>query len=106
MAPILGESDAVAVVREFLDAWEPPRNDVWIVSDVRSFEWGWAVFWANRRFVEGSREPDDVYAGSGPFLVDRMTGAVALAGSAHPVDHYIALWRAGEWPEVRRPADG
>jgi hypothetical protein len=98
--PELTVEDAVAVVGEFLDAWEPPRNDEWVVTEVRPFAWGWAVSWANRRYAEGSREPDDVYRGSGPYLVDRLTGAVALAGSAHPVEHYVALWRSGQWPEV------
>jgi hypothetical protein len=96
----LTEAEAVAIVGEFLAAWEPPLRDVWVVTEVRPFDWGWAIFWANRRYAEGSRDPNDVYAGSGPYLVDRVSGAVALAGSAHPVDHYIALWRSGQWPEV------
>lgn len=96
----ISELEAIELVREFLAAWEPPREDEWVVTEVRPFDWGWAISWANRRYAEGSRESKDVYAGSGPYLVDRMSGAVALAGSAHPVEHYIALWRAGEWPEV------
>jgi hypothetical protein len=96
----LTETEAVAIVREFLAAWEPPRDDEWVVTDVRPFDWGWAVFWANRRYAEGSRDQADVYAGSGPYLVDRRSAAVALAGSAHPVEHYIELWRSGQWPEV------
>jgi hypothetical protein len=96
----LGQDEAVAVVEEFLADWEPPRNDVWVVTEVRPFDWGWAISWANRRYAEGSRDPEDVYAGKGPYLVDRLSGAVALAGSAHPVEHYIGLWRSGQWPEV------
>jgi hypothetical protein len=41
-----------------------------------------------------------VEPGQAHYLVDRLSGAVALAGSAHPVEHYIALWRSGQWPEV------
>jgi hypothetical protein len=96
----VNEQEAIELVKEFLAAWEPPHEDQWVVTEVRPFDWGWAISWANRRYAEGSREPRDTYAGRGPYLVDRMTGAVALAGSAHPVEHYIALWRSGEWPEV------
>ena len=96
----LAEAEALALVGHFLADWEPPHHDEWVVTGVRTFDWGWAVSWASRRFAEGSRHPDDVYAGRGPYLVDRVSGAVALAGSAHPVDHYIALWRSGQWPEV------
>jgi hypothetical protein len=96
----VSEREAIEIVRDFLAAWEPPLDDEWVVTEVRLFEWGWAISWANRRYAEGSREPKDTYAEKGPYLVDRMSGAVALAGSAHPVAHYIALWRSGEWPEV------
>jgi hypothetical protein len=67
VSPELNREQAVAVVENFLAAWEPPRRDVWVVSDVRPFEWGWAVSWTNRRYAEGSRDPDDVYAGKGPY---------------------------------------
>jgi hypothetical protein len=100
VAPELNREEAVAVVEDFLAAWEPPSHDIWVVTEVRPFDWGWAIWWANRRFAEGSRDPGDIYSGSGPYLVDRLSGAVALAGSAHPVEHYIELWRSGEWPEV------
>jgi hypothetical protein len=100
MSPQLTEVDAIRIVQQFLDAWEPPRDDVWVITEVCPFEWGWKISWANRRYAEGSREEEDVYAGSGPYLVDRTTGAVALAGSAHPPEHYIALWRSGKWPEI------
>jgi hypothetical protein len=96
----INEQEAVELVNEFLAAWEPPHEDQWVTTDIRPFDWGWAISWANRRYAEGSREPADIYAGGGPYLVDRTTGAVALAGSAHPVEHYIALWRAGRWPEI------
>ena len=34
-----------------------------------------------------------------PAMIPAMMNKVT-AQSAHPVEHYIALWRSGEWPEV------
>jgi hypothetical protein len=100
MSQMVTAVGATEIVRRFLDAWESPKDDVWVITKVSPFDWGWAISWASRRYAEGSREQNDVYAGSGPYLVDRLTGSVALAGSAHPVEHYVALWRSGQWPEI------
>jgi hypothetical protein len=51
----------------------------------------------------GSTDSRDLYAGRGPFVIDRETGRVALAGSAHPAEYYVELWRRGEWPDRPKP---
>ena len=99
----LDEREARELVQEYLDAAEPPRDDEWVIAGVREFEWGWAVSWINRRYAEGSRTTEDTYAGAGPYLVDRKTGRVAQAGSAHPVEHYVEMWRSGALPDIARP---
>jgi len=99
----LDEQEARELVQQYLAAKEPPRDDEWVITTVAEFEWGWAISWVNRRHWEGSRSSDDTYAGGGPYLVDRKTARVAMAGSAHPVKHYIRLWRRGELADLPRP---
>ena len=99
----LDEQEARELVQEYLAVQEPPSDDEWVITEVSEFEWGWAISWVNRRYLEGSRSPEDTYAGGGPYLVDRKSGRVAMAGSAHPVDVYIGLWRNGELPDLPRP---
>jgi len=82
---------------------EPPRDDEWVITGVDEREWGWVISWVNRRAAEGSRDSRDLYARAGPLMIDRKTGRVAMAGSAHPADHYVDLWQRGEWPDRPRP---
>ena len=100
----LDEGGARNLVQEYLDAMQPPGSDVWVITQVVTSDWGWVVHWANRRAAEGSRDPSDTYAGTGPFLVDQWSGRVALCGSAHPAGHYIQLWRNGQLPDEPPPA--
>ena len=100
----LDVEEARELVEELLQAMPPPDEDVWVVTHVQEREWGWIVSWSNRRAAEGSRESHDLYAGGGPYLVARKTARVAMAGSAHPVDHYVELWLRGEWPDQPRPS--
>lgn len=104
MSRELDEVQARALVQDYLDAMEPPGSDVWVITQAVRYEWGWAVYWVNRRAAEGSRAPSDLYAGAGPFLVERRTGWVALCGSAYPVEHYIQLWQDGQWAGEPPPA--
>ena len=99
MARDLDLSAARTLVESYL-AKAPPKDDVWLITNVTEYDWGWAFSWANRRRIVGSRASSDTHAGGGPYLVDRRDGRVARAGSAHPAVHYIDLWRAGSWPDL------
>jgi hypothetical protein len=99
----LDETEARELAAEYLAAMRPPINDEWVITRVDEREWGWVVSWNSRRASEGSRDPHDLYAGGGPFLIDRKTGRVAMAGSAPPVDQYIDMWRLGDLPDIPRP---
>lgn len=81
----------------------PPQDDEWVITQVQEHHWGWVISWANGRAAEGSTASHDLYAGGGPFLVDRKTGRVAMCGSAQPPEHYVELWRQGDWPDRPRP---
>ncbi len=100
----LDEGEARELVEEFLTAMPPPGDDVWIITGVEERDWGWVISWVNQQAAQGSEDPRDLYAGGGPYLVDRKTARVAMAGSAHPVDHYIDLWLRREWPDQARPS--
>jgi hypothetical protein len=96
--------DAKELAEEYLAAMEPPADDVWVLTRVEERDWGWVVSWLNKRAAEGSTATSDLYAGGGPFLIDRKTGRVAMCGSAHAVDYYVEAWHRGELPDIPRPA--
>lgn len=100
----LDEREARELIEEYLAAKEPPGEDEWVITRVVEHDWGWVVSWINRRYHEGSRSTDDMYAGGGPYLVDRKTGRVTIADSVFPVEHYIEEWRAGRLSDLPRPS--
>lgn len=49
----------------------------------------WALFYNTVAFLQ-SGELRDCLVGNGPLLVDKRSGALRQAGTAHPVEHYLA----------------
>ena len=99
----LDADEARDLIEEYLAAMPPPQGDEWIVTHVAERDWGWVISWLNRRAAEGSTDTSDLYAGGGPYLVDRETGEVAMCGSAKPVESYVEEWHRGELPNIPRP---
>lgn len=100
----LDEAEARELAEEHLRSFVQPSNgDEWVVVKVEGREWGWIMAWAARRAVEGSRAPEDTYAGGGPLLIDKATARVAMCGSAQDPDYYLDLWRRGELRDLPRP---
>ena len=64
------------LVEAFLPGMEPPGEDVWVITTVEERDWGCIISWNTSRAAMGSKESRDLYAGGGPFLVDRKTGRV------------------------------
>jgi hypothetical protein len=99
----LDEQEARKLAEEYLAAMPPPGDDVWVITGVAEHGWGWVISWVNKRATEGSGDPEDLYAGGGPFLVNRADGRVAMCGSAYPPEHYIEAWHRGEIPALPLP---
>jgi Immunity protein 35 len=49
----------------------------------------WVLFYNTVAFLR-TGELRDCLAGNGPLLVDKRSGALRQAGTAHPVEHYLA----------------
>ena len=49
----------------------------------------WVLFYNTVAFLR-TGELRDCLVGNGPLLVDKRSGAVRQAGTAHPVEHYLA----------------
>ena len=65
-----------------------PPGDEFSIAGVERFGTTWVVYWNTRRFIEtGDRRY--AVAGNGPVMVGD-DWRVAQAGSALPVEHYVA----------------
>jgi hypothetical protein len=49
----------------------------------------WVLFYNSVAFLL-TGELRDCLVGNGPLLVDKRSGALRQAGTAHPVEHYLA----------------
>jgi len=80
----------------------PSAGDEWILLDECTIErdWGWVVFYGSRRY----RETGDIrfsVVGNAPFFVRQEDGATFRAGTARPVEDYIADFEAGGCLTIR-----
>ena len=100
----LDAAEARDLAEEYLAAMVPPGDDTWVITTVEERDWGWVISWLNKRAAQGSTAIEDMYGGGGPILIDRKTGRVAMCGSAHPTEYYIAAWHRGQLADLPRPA--
>ena len=65
-----------------------------VVARVEEHEFGWVYFYDSSRHLETG---DARYAvvGNAPLIVDRNDGKLYATGTAHPVEHYLELYRRG-----------
>jgi hypothetical protein len=65
---VLGELDEAAardLADEYLAGMQPPGSDVWIITRVQTAEWGWVIYWANRRATHFVWDDERAYAVTG-----------------------------------------
>ena len=51
--------------------------------------YGWVFFYQSRSYL-GSGDELEMFAGNAPLIIARTDGAVTIAGTALPVEHYLA----------------
>ncbi len=89
---MIDKRTATEIARRHL-AEEYPAEDVVVdESDVLEEDWCWAFFYNTRAFYQ-TGELRESLVGNGPLIVEKATGALRVAGTAHPVEHYLAEYR-------------
>jgi hypothetical protein len=89
---------ARALVRDELAAMSPPSpGDEWLIIDEHTIErsWGWVFFYDSQRHWQ-TGDVRFAVAGNAPYFVRRANGAIFVAGTALPVEHYIERFEAGD----------
>lgn len=84
------EVDRIDAVRR--DANLPTSDTEYIITQVTRISRTWCVFNDNRRYFE-TGEISHALAGNGPVLVSDQ-GTVDVAGTALPIEHYVAEFEA------------
>jgi hypothetical protein len=59
----------------------------------RELPFGWVFFYQSRRHLE-TGDISHALAGSAPYIVNRVTGAVVPTGTAHPIGYYVSRYEA------------
>lgn len=74
------------------------------ILDTETLErpFGWVFFYQSTQYLE-TKSLSDMLVGNAPILVDRFTGETHVAGTAQPVEHYIANYE--ETGDLHRSGD-
>lgn len=65
-----------------------------VVVRVDEHDFGWVYFYDGATHVE-TGNPKDAVLGTAPLIVDKTDGKLYIAGTAHPIEHYLAEFRRG-----------
>lgn len=65
-----------------------------VVVRVDEHEFGWLYFYDSSKHVE-TGNVSYALVGNAPLIVDRNDGKLYITGTAHPVEHYLELFRRG-----------
>jgi hypothetical protein len=89
---MIDEQTASEIARRHL-ADEFPSVEV-VIDEAETLEadWCWVFFYNSRAFYE-TGELRESLVGNGPLLVDKQTGALHVAGTAHTVEYYLDEYR-------------
>ena len=55
--------------------------------------YGWVFSYNSLNWI-ASRSLDDMLCGNAPIIVDRFGGEIRVTGTAHPTEHYLAIYEA------------
>ena len=73
---------------------EPHRVQRLVVTHVEEHEFGWVYFYDGSGHV-ATGKPSDAVVGNAPLIVDKSDGHLYIAGTAHPLAHYLEEYRRG-----------
>ena len=65
-----------------------------VIVRVDEHEFGWLYFYDSSKHVVTGNS-GDALVGNAPLIVDRNDGKLYVTGTAHPVEHYLELYRRG-----------
>jgi hypothetical protein len=84
------EARAIALSQASGAASELPSGDEIIILDNSTIErqWGWMFFYTSKRWQE-TKDIRHALAGNAPIIVEKSTGKLHIAGTAHPALYYI-----------------
>ena len=84
---------ALARARQYVAQVSADSATEFVLVDelTREYEFGWVFFYNTRAYLETGDEMQ-MAAGNAPVIVS-TNGTVHVTGTAHPVEHYITLYR-------------
>ncbi|MCG8416525.1 MAG: YrhB family protein [Proteobacteria bacterium] len=89
----MNEKQATRIAQEYVaqQSAAAGRDFVLVHELTLSKQYGWVFFYDTRAYVEGG---DELRAavGNAPFIVLAENGEIHSTGTAHDVDHYLALF--------------
>ena len=89
---MIDKRTATEIARRHLVEEYPAEDVVVDESDVLEEDWCFVLFYNTRAFYQ-TGELRESLVGNGPLIIDKTNGDLRIAGTAHPVEHYVAEYR-------------
>ena len=84
--------EAIKIISDKINEPDPHWRDkpelVILIESIIERDWGWVFFYNSSRFME-TGNISDALADNAPYIVNRSTGEIQAAGTAHPIEYYI-----------------
>jgi hypothetical protein len=80
-----------------------PYDSGWVIQDDLTIEkeFGWVFFYTSRKYLE-TGNPLFLPFGNSPVIVDREDGTLHAAGTAKPIEDYIAAYESSRRQRTSR----
>ena len=88
---MISDTTAKQIAEEWLKSGKQPKDFNYVILDSQTFdrETVWVFYYQSSKYLE-TKKFDDMLIGNGAILVDKMTGKISVAGTARPLEYYIA----------------
>jgi len=80
--------EAESIATQYIEQLQREMNEPLLITKTQEESFGWVFFYQSKDYLE-TQSISSMLAGNAPFIVDNISGAIHVLGTANPVEVYI-----------------
>ncbi len=90
----MDKKDAEIIAFQYVEVRQKEANcELNIIHELTQEEqFGWVFYYDSKKFID-TEDPKFAVGGNAPIIIDKQTGKIEITGTAHPVEHYIGIYK-------------